>query len=84
MPRAILRDGVIYPTEPLPPEWEDGQEVWVDTAPSDSSEELDRWREELEAQAARISPEDIKRLEAALAEADKQAKDMVRREMGLP
>ena len=45
---------------------------------------LDKWRQELEAQAAQIASEDIQRLEAALAEADRLAKERVRREMGLP
>ncbi len=29
MPRAVLKNGVIYPLEPLPPEWADGQELEV-------------------------------------------------------
>jgi hypothetical protein len=84
MPRAILKDGVIYPIEPLPPEWDDGRELWVADAEADSPQDLDRWFKELQALASRGDPEDRKRLEAALAEADEKAKALVRREMGLP
>jgi hypothetical protein len=81
MPRAILKGGVIYPVEPLPPEWGDGREVWVDDAAPDSPADIDKWYSELQALAAQIDPEDQKRLEKALAEADEQAKAVVRREM---
>jgi hypothetical protein len=84
MPRAILRDGVIYPIEPLPPEWEDGRELWVEDAPAESPEALDRWYQEMEALCTAGDPEDDKRLEAALAEARRQAKALARRELGLP
>jgi len=84
MPRAILRDGVFFPIEPLPPDWTDGSEVWVEEARPKSPEELEKWAKELESLVAKIDAEDARRIEAALAEAKKLAKDMVRREMGLP
>ena len=84
MPRAILRQGVFYPIDPLPPDWTEGSEVWVEEARPKSPEELDKWATELEALVAEIDPEDAQRIEAALAEADRLAKDVVRREMGLP
>jgi len=84
MIRAILKEGVLHPLDPLPAEWTDGREFWVEEACEESPEELDKWSQELKALAAEIDPEDIARLEAALAEADKQAKEMVRRQMGLP
>jgi hypothetical protein len=86
MVRAVLKNGVIHPLDPLPPEWTDGRELQVEDAeePDESPEALDRWYQELEASVANIDPEDYKRLEAVLAEADARAKEMVRREMGLP
>ena len=27
MPKAVLKNGMIYPLEPLPPEWTEGQEL---------------------------------------------------------
>jgi hypothetical protein len=83
MPRAVLKNGVIYPLEPLPPEWTDGQELWVEPAADESPESLEQWYRELEAMVAENDPEDIARLEAALKEADELAKAQVRREMGL-
>lgn len=86
MPRAVLREGMIYPLDPLPPDWVDGLELQVEVAEElqDSPEEIDRRFEKLEELVAQIDPEDHRRLEAALAEADAQAKEYVRREMGLP
>ena len=83
MVRAVLRDGVIYPVDPLPPDWTDGRELRVEDAqePEDSPEALDRWYRELEALCAQNDPEDDDRLMAALAEAHEQAKAMVRREL---
>ena len=84
MPRAVLKNGVIYPTEPLPPDWEDGQELWVEEADGNGSAEDERWLGRMDALVAGNDPEDLARLEAALKEADELAKAQVRREMGLP
>jgi len=84
MPRAVLKNGVICPLEPLPPEWTEGQELWVEAADEsedESPEALDRWYQELEALVAQNDPEDLARIEAALKEADELAKAQVRREM---
>lgn len=85
MIKAVLNGGAIQPLEPIPPEWRDGQELRVDDAqPPDDPDSIRRWFEEGERLAADIDPEDFVRLEAALAEADREAKDIVRRQMGLP
>lgn len=44
--RAVYRNGVIYPAEPVPPELSDGQEVhveWDFEQPSDDPAEIERW-----------------------------------------
>jgi hypothetical protein len=91
MPRAVFKDGVVYPLDPFPSEWKDGQEVWVDMNQLESSlerkeslETIDRWFEELEAMVAHNDPEDIKKLEEALEENDRIEKDRMRKEMGIP
>ncbi len=86
MVRAVLKNGTIQPLDPLPPEWTEGRELWVEDAgaPDGSPEDLDKWCQELEALCAQNDPKDMERLHAALAEAHEQAKAMVRREMGLP
>jgi hypothetical protein len=86
MPRAVVKNGVIYPLDPLPAEWTDGKEVWVEEAPraAESPEEVDEWYRELEAMVAQNDPKDFERVEAALRRADEQAKEAMRKEMGLP
>jgi hypothetical protein len=84
MPRAILRGGVIYPIEPLPSEWEDGCELWVEEAPSESPEAFERWSQEMKVLCANGNPEDDDRLQAAIDELRARDKEMARREMGLP
>lgn len=43
MVRAVLKNGVIYPLDPLPEAWREGQEVQVEEAALEptSSEELE-------------------------------------------
>ena len=87
MLKAVLRNGVIVPLEPLPPEWHDGQELNVEPAPAAADEpdvDSDEYWRQLDALAAQITKEDERTLDAALAEADRIAKEQVRREMGLP
>ena len=86
MIRAVVRGGLIHPVDPLPPGWKEGQEVEVQEAQliDDSPEAIARWIEEMEALADDIDPEDVRRVEAALAEADRLAKAQARREVGLP
>jgi hypothetical protein len=84
--RAVVERGQIRPLEPLPSEWVDGRELRVLEAESGHEpEELDAWCAEMNALAGELDdPEDWARIEAALADADTQAKAIVRREMGLP
>ena len=86
MPRAVLKNGVIYPVDPLPPEWADGKELVVQPLEEvvDDPEALDRWLEEMNALCADIRPEDIARLEASIEEQKRESKAYMRREMGLP
>jgi hypothetical protein len=48
-----------------------------------SRQELDEWSREVDALASEIPAEDFDRLEEALEEADREAKELVRRQMGL-
>jgi hypothetical protein len=84
MPKAVLKNGVICPLEPLPPEWVDGQELRVDAVVDDEDQDLDTWYQELQALVAQNDPEDCARVEQALRDADEQAKALVRKQMGLP
>jgi hypothetical protein len=88
MPRAMLKDGVIYPLEPLPTEWRDGQELRVEradfvAASEESAAEIDRDFAELAALCAVADPAEDERFGQALDEAKQLAKEEVRRQMEL-
>ena len=85
MPKAILRNGVIHPLEPLPSEWADGRELNVESATeADEEQDFDSWFNELQTLVAQNDVTDLARVEKAIKEADEQAKTLVRKEMGLP
>lgn len=83
MVKAVLQSGVIHPLSPLPEDWHEGQELLVQEAGPAGPEDWDAWEQEMEALAAKIPPEDHLRVEAALATADREAKEFVRRQMGV-
>jgi hypothetical protein len=84
--RAVVEHGQIGVLEPMPLEWVGGQELCILEAESDKvSGESDTWSLGMDALAAEADdPEDWARIDAALAEAEEQAKAHVRREMGRP
>ena len=48
MIRAIFRDGMIQPLDPLPAGWGEGQELQIiEGEPSDDPEVIERWWKEL-------------------------------------
>lgn len=85
MIRAVYRDGLIYPAEPVPSDWADGQSLSVESVaiePSDDSNEISRWDAAWrKAGPIRYEPGERERVQALLAEADAQAKEAVRRRM---
>jgi len=85
MVRAILKGGVIYPLDPVPENWCDGQELRVQPDElTGNGSDPDAWSREMATLTADLDdPEDWKQLDACLREADEQAKAWVRREMGL-
>jgi dienelactone hydrolase len=86
MIRAVVQNGVIQPLEPLPPNWTDGREVVVgDLTEQPANGEMDTWAQEMDNLTASLNdPQEWADLDAVLAEADRQSKTAVRREMGLP
>ncbi|MCE9534484.1 MAG: hypothetical protein K8T89_25685 [Planctomycetes bacterium] len=84
MIRAILKKGKIEPLDDLPENWHDGQELIVEGGePSDDPAEIRKWHDKFLALSAQIPAEDHERMAAALAEQDRQAKALMRQEMGL-
>ena len=51
--------------------------------PSDDPEDIRKWYRELTGLAAQVPSEDHARMEKAIAEQKRQAKELMRREMGL-
>ena len=88
MIKAIYKRGIIFPVDPVPANWTDGQELTVDSTEAgsiDSPAVIDQWYQDVEAAVALLNdPEEHKRIREALAEADERAKEFVRKEMGLP
>lgn len=86
MIRAIVRDGVIQPLEPLPADWDEGREVYVDAVENpESEEELQQWLRDMNELTSQLDdPEEWRRFDEAIAEARAADKARMKREMGLP
>lgn len=85
MVNAVVTGGEIRPLEPLPADWQEGQRLCVEKADDReaSVEEIDRDFAVLAALCETSEPADEEQLERALQEARRQAKEQVRRQMGL-
>jgi hypothetical protein len=83
--RAILRDGIIQPVEPLPPTWAEGQELVIEEPQGERAQaEIGQWAAELEAATAQIPAEEHDRFLQALDEIERESKEAVRKQWGLP
>jgi len=82
--RAILRHGIIQPIEPLPRTWAEGQELVVEEPNGERREEIGQWAAELEAATAQIPTEEHDRFLQALDENERESKEAVRKQWGLP
>ena len=88
MIRAVVQNGVIQSLDPLPPAWLDGREVVVEEAGAQTdvkSPDHDNWYQDMAELSAELNDSrEWDQIEATLAEADRQSKESVRREMGIP
>lgn len=84
MLKAVVNRGEIRALEPLPADWREGQPLHVEKADDDEMppDEIDRDFAVLASLCANSDPSDEDRLDHALHEARRQAKEQVRREMG--
>jgi hypothetical protein len=83
MIKAIVKNGVVVPRVPLPSDWRDGTEVDVEKSsdqPSDADaiQTADAWMDEVERCAAQQDPADDDRLQQAIDEERRLAKDLAR------
>ena len=77
MIRAIVQNGLLRPLDPLPLNWAEGRIVIVEDAESAISDDLDEWYEELNRLGpAQYEPGEREQIQAILAEADPQAKEI--------
>jgi hypothetical protein len=85
MVRAVVSRGAIRPLEPLPADWQEGQRLRVEKAEDGemSVEEIDRDFAVLANLCRTSEPAEEEQLERALQQAHLQAKEQVRRQMGL-
>jgi hypothetical protein len=85
MVKAVVNRGEIRPLEPLPVDWHEGQALRVEKADDGeaSAEEIDRDFAVLARLCEASEPAEEEQLERALQEAHRQAKEQVRRHMGL-
>jgi hypothetical protein len=85
MVKAIICGGAIHPLEPLPPDWHEGQPLRVEKADNGDSvaEEIDHDFAHLATLCQSSEPSDERTFEEALSNARRQAKEQVRRQMGL-
>jgi hypothetical protein len=81
MLKAVLRDGVIVPLEPLPPEWEDGAPLEVARATA-AQLDIDAWAKSMSQLCADSPAEDEAAMRRAIDEHRRQAKAQTRRDMG--
>jgi hypothetical protein len=85
MLKAVVNGGEIRPLEPLPADWLEGQPLCVEKAGEAemSVEDIDRDFAVLASLCDASEPADEEQLERAVQEAHQQAKEQVRRHMGL-
>src|SRR4051812_26720776 len=86
MLKAVISRGQIRPLEPLPADWQEGQPLRVEKADDDEApaEQIDRDFAILASLCESSERRDEEQLERALQESRQQAKEHVRRHMGLP
>jgi hypothetical protein len=81
--KAVLKNGVICPQEPLPRDWNDGTELHVEKSSSrtnDTGDELDRWMARVQASADAMDSEDEMILNTSIRELRQQARELARKE----
>jgi hypothetical protein len=85
MLKAVMSHGEIRLLEPVPADWPEGQPLRIEKAEESEAtiEEIDRDFAVLAHLCADSDPADEELLERALQEARRQAKEQVRRQMGL-
>jgi DNA-binding transcriptional MocR family regulator len=82
MLKATLKKGEIVPLEPVPLDWKEGATLEVTKMDADDFD-VNEWAKSMNELCADSSPEDEAIMDLAIEEHRKQAKEWMRREMGL-
>jgi len=83
--KAILRNGLIQPLEPLPATWGEGQELVVEEPEAmGAAVRLEDWAKDLDAAAGKVPASEHERFRQALEEIERESKEAVAREWGMP
>ena len=82
MLEAVLRGGAIIPLGPVPPEWKEGRALRVVEA-EESPLDIDAWARAMNELCADGSDADEAIMRGAVEVHRREAKEQVRREMGL-
>ncbi len=77
---AVVKNGVFVPRDPLPSGWTEGTEVEVEKLATDSNgiHPADAWMDEVEKFAAMQDAGDDQRMQDAIDEERRKAKEMAR------
>lgn len=85
MVRAILKNGIIEPLDPLPADWRDGEPLNVETThPIDSPQAIEQWAREIRDPRFGVSPEDAEIVQRAIDEHRQEQKELMRKRMEAP
>jgi hypothetical protein len=81
---AVVKNGVIVPRDPLPTDWQEGMEVEVEMrspnlASANGVHSADQWMDEVERCAAQQDSGDDMRLQQAIDEERRAAKELARK-----
>jgi hypothetical protein len=81
--KAIVKNGAIEPQEPLPIEWLEGTMLEIErTSELEAIDPTDAWMDEVEKCASAQDPEDDYRMQQAIDEERRLAKELARQGKG--
>jgi hypothetical protein len=86
--KAILKNGLIYPKEPVPKDWPEGAELEVArkksrVAKRKKKSRIDQWMDRVEAQAAKIKAGSDDELDKAIQAVRLKNKELARKKAEL-
>ncbi len=85
MVRGVIKNGMIQPLTPLPPEWREGQAVVIETSDAaESPADIEQWVIDMRDPASGLSHEESQVMIRAIEEHLSQQKELMKKRSGLP